>query len=501
MKRIISTVLAAGILLTTVGCGKKGTEENTSSVSNATNVTVYEAQMGGITNSVTYTGEIKSNSEVAVSAKVSGRVLSVNVEEGQYVNAGTVLFKIDDTDLKLQKNQAEASYNSARVAYENMRNSTAKQTTMQVEQAYKNAQDNYNRQKQLFDNNSDVKVAQTAVETATQAYNTAVTNYENNLVSARNALSSAQTNYENTAKLLEAGGATQLEFDNAKKNYENAQAALLTLEQNQSLSLENTRAAKQQAEENLKKVEITAGAALSSAELTLKNAKEAYELTVNVTNSANIKSAKAGVDAASAALSMANNNVKNATVTAPISGYISKKNINAGEMISAGMGVITIHNTNSVDGELHVTEAVIASLQVGSPASISVKSAGVENLMGNISSVNQVKDQTTGMYTVKVNIPNDNSVLKTGMFADITLQTAAAEDILCIPSEAILQEGEERFVYIAKGDIAEKCVITEGITNGDYTEITSGISIGDKVILRGKDYISEKNNKIKIVEG
>ena len=487
--------------MTTTGCGKKKAVEKAPEASNATNVTVYEVHRGDITNDVTYTGEIKSNSEVGVAAKVSGRVLSVNVEEGQYVNAGTVLFKIDDTDLKLQKNQAQASYNSARVAYDNMRNSTSKQTTMQAEQAYKNAKDNYDRQKQLFDNNSDVKVAQTAVETATQAYNTAVANYEKNLVSARNALSTAQTTYENTAKLLEAGGATQLEYDNAKKNYENAQAALFTLEQNQSLSLENSRAAKQQAEENLKKVEITAGAALNSAELTLKNAEEAYNLTVNVTNSANIKSAKAGVDAASASLSMADNNVKNATVTAPISGYISKKTINVGEMISAGMEVITIHNTNSVDGELHVTEAVISLLQAGSPATISVKSAGVENLMGNISSVNQVKDAATGMYTVRVNIPNENGLLKTGMFADITLQTAAAEGVLCIPSEAILQLGEERFVYVAKGDVAEKCVITEGITNGDFTEITGGLDTGDKVILRGKDYITEKNNKIKIVEG
>lgn len=500
MKKIVSIVLTAGILTSLAGCGKKQETTDEAAVSNATNVTVHTAEFGAITNSVTYTGEIKAASEVAVSPKVSGKVVSVNVEEGQYVSAGTVLFRIDDTDLNLQVQQAQASYNSAKVAYDNMKNSTTKQTTMQAKQAYENAKDAYERQKQLYDNNSDVKLAKTAVETASQAYETAKNNSENNLVAARNSLSTAQTNYENTAKLLEAGGATQIEFDNAKRNYENALANLETLEKNQKLSLENSKAALQQAEENLKTVEITAGASLNSAKLAYENAKEAYDLTVNVTNGANIKAAQASMETASAALKLAQNNLKEAQVKAPISGYVSSKSVNTGQMASAGMTAVTIHNTNSVDGEINVTESVISSLRVGTPANISVKSAGIENMAGTVSVLNQVKDASSGMYKVQINVPNPDNQLKTGMFADITLQTAEADGVLCIPSEAILQNDTDRFVYIAKGDTAEKRVITEGISNGELTEILSGIEEGEQVIVKGKDYISEKNNSIKIVE-
>lgn len=500
MKKVISIVLAAGILTSMAGCGKKKEMPNEGAASNATNVTVHTAEIGSITNTVTYTGEIKAASEVAVSPKVSGKVVSVYVEEGQYVNAGDVLFKIDDTDLKLSAEQAQAAYNSAKVAYDNTKNSTTKQSTMQAKQAYENAKDNYERQQQLYENNSNVKVAKTAVETASQAYETAKQNYENSLVAARNSLSTAQTNYENTAKLLEAGGATQIEFDNAKRNYENALASLETLEKNQNLSLENSKAALQQAEENLKTVEITASASLDSAKLAYENAKEAYELTVNVTNGASIKSAQAGVETASASLKLAQNNLKEAQVKAPISGYVSSKNINVGQMASAGMTAVTIHNTNSVDGEINVTESVISSLRLGTPASISVKSAGIENMAGTVSVLNQVKDAASGMYKVQVNIPNPDNQLKTGMFADITLQTAAVDDVICIPSESILQSDTERFVYIAKGENAEKRVITEGTSNGEFTEITNGVEEGDQVIIKGKDYITEKNTSIRIVE-
>lgn len=500
MKKIISISLASVLLVISSGCGKKQTETQQTADANSTNITVEEAAIGNISNTVTYTGEIKASESVAVSPKVSGKVTGVYVEEGQYVNAGDILFKIDDTDLKLQYEQAQAAYNSARVGYDNTKNSVTKQSTLQAEQALKNARDNYNRQKQLYDNNSNVKIAQTAYDNALEAYESAQQNYENNLVSSRNALTTAETNYNNTKALFEAGGATQTALDAAKTNYENAKAGAETMEANQKLSLENAKAAMEQAEENLKTVNINARGSLDSAELALQNAQETYDLTVNVTNNANTKTAAASLESASAALKLSRNTLNNATVKAPISGYISSKSVSTGQMASAGMAAVTIHNTNSVDGEVHVTESVISSLEVGTPAKVTVKSAGAEDIPGTISLLNQVKDSSTGMYTVKINIPNQNNILKTGMFADITLQTATAQNVICIPSQAILQDGEERFVFVTDGTTAQKRGITEGVTNGTVTEIVSGIDEGEKIVIKGKDYITEKNNKVKIVE-
>ena len=85
------------------------------------------------------------------------------------------------------------------------------------------------------------------------------------------------------------------------------------------------------------------------------------------------------------------------------------------------------------------------------------------------------------------------------MIADIVLVTESDSSAITVPSNALLQKDNEFYVYIANGSTAEKRVVETGISNDEYTEIVSGVQIGDKVIIKGKEYISEKNNEINIV--
>ena len=64
-----------------------------------------------------------------------------------------------------------------------------------------------------------------------------------------------------------------------------------------------------------------------------------------------------------------------------------------------------------------------------------------------------------------------------------------------------MQNGSEYYVFVASkdGKTAEKRVVTKGIENAETTEILKGVSLGDKVIIKGREYLSEKNNSIKIV--
>lgn len=247
---------------------------------------------------------------------------------------------------------------------------------------------------------------------------------------------------------------------------------------------------------------------LENAKLSYESAKTSYELTKNVvvnetehSAKAGIESASAGVQQAKAALDIASNNLSNCTVTAPISGYVSSKNITKGQVVSPGISIFTISNPSSVEVEINVTESVIPLIKEGGRAVVDVSSANVKEAEGSVSSFNPVKNATTGLYSVKVSIPNDDGKLKDGMIASITLVTEEHSKVITVPSSAIMQSDEDGYyVYIANGDEAEKALIEIGIANGDFTEIISGVKSGDKVIVDGKDYISENNKKIKIVE-
>ncbi len=463
MKKILCLVLALAMSMSMTACKKDAEEASSENIAAATNVTVHKADMGTIMNSVSNTGEVVPVEEVAVSAKLGGKATSLNVQVGQYVNAGDELFTIDDTDYRLQANQAKAALNSAQAGYNSTVGGTQQQSTQAVEQALtaaklglESAQQNYDRQKQLLDNNSSVLLAETAYNNAKDAY-------------------------DRTKSLFDMGAVSQVDLD-------------------------GVATALQQAEENLKTTKVTATAAFEAAETSLTNAKEAletaqknYDLTINVLNPERQQTAAAGVQSAQAAYDLAANTLANTRVTAPISGYVTSSNVTVGQMVGAGAPMITIINTNSMDIKLKVTESTVTGIAQGSEAQISVKSAGIENMAGTVATVSPSKDAATGLYEVVINVPNEDGTLKGGMFADVNIVTEKYDNVLCVPSNAIISEDDKSYVYVQQGEKAVKKEVTLGKEDETNTEILSGVAQGDNVIVKGKEYITENNTAIKVV--
>ncbi len=542
LKKYISIILCIMLTASFYGCGKKNTD-TAADITTGTNVSVYEVEKGDIESSVSYSGTICAAESVSISSKVSAKAVNVLAKDGDYVEAGDVLCELDTTDISLSYEQALAGYNSAVAGYNSVVNSSSKMNSAQAKQALSNAQitfeqaqANYNRESELFASNSQVTIAQQQYETAKAAYErekalyeanvssasaqAGVTSAGNNVINAQNAFDNAQKNYDRTKQLYDLGGATQIELDNAKTSLDSAQ-----------LALESAKASSQSANASLTTVELTSSAAMdaayaqmitaeknliitkNSASAGADNAKYAYEnaknalgvakeninLTANA-NKAAIDTAKASVDSAKAALNIAKNNLNNTSITAPVSGYVSKCTAVTGQNVAAGMEIFVIKNTDIVDIQINVTESVIPMISNGSKAIVSVSSAKLSDLEGAVTSVNPVKDDMTGMYGVKVTLDNSDGKLNVGMLADIKLTTASIEDTIKVPSEALINEDDEYYVYIAENGKAKKINVITGISDETYTEIYTGLSVGDSVVVSGKEYISETNNEINITE-
>lgn len=307
---------------------------------------------------------------------------------------------------------------------------------------------------------------------AKAAYNSAVAAYNN----VKNG-SNAQTQVSMNQNLANAQSA----YDTARDNY-NRQKSLFDIGAISQVALD---AAKTQ---------------LDNASVALETAKASANLSANVIEPQSEASAKAAVDQAKAAVDLAANSLANCTVTAPISGYISSKNASVGQTAAQGMEVFGIKNSDSVDVEINVTESVIGSLSVGTSAKIDIKSAKIEGADGVVSVLGEAKNDTTGMYPVKVSINNDDGKIKVGMMADVSLVTDKVDGVLTISQNSVLKSGDKEYVYVADGKKAVKKDIETGITDGKNVEVLSGISEGDKVITDGKEYLSETNNDIKIVK-
>lgn len=319
--------------------------------------------------------------------------------------------------------------------------------------------------------------AEATYKSATAAHSSAVAAYNNvkdgsnaqGKVSLNQSVTAAQTNYDlaledyNKKKVLyDAGAISKVAFDAAQTALDNAKLALDTA--NQSANLNTTVIAPQ----------TEAGA------------------------KAGVEQAKAAMEQAKVAVELAADNLANCTVTAPISGYIASKNVIIGQTVSQAMESFAIKNSNALEVEINVTEAVIGAVNVGTKAKINVKSAGVSGAEGIVTVAGEAKNPATGMYTVKVAISDADEKIKDGMIADVVLTTGTVSDVLIVPQSSILTAGDETYVYVAEGNTAVKKVITTGLSNENVIEVTSGLNEGEQVITEGKEFLSDKNNAIKI---
>lgn len=321
---------------------------------------------------------------------------------------------------------------------------------------------------------------------AKAAYSQAEAAYQSALVARDNV---AGVNSQAELQLSQAVNASNIAYNDAKLNFER-QSALYEKGSVSKVSFEGAKSA------------------YENARLAYESAKANYDINVNILAEGNRKSAESAVmtaqaarDAASLAVSQAESLMGNTTIKAPISGYVAAKNIELGQFAQAGMALFTIADTRSLEIELKVTQSVVSHIEKGSTARVDVPSAGVTGLEGEVCLVNPVKDAVSGMYTVRVSVPNKENALKAGMFADVTLVTTESEeDALSVSISAIVQTEEGSYVFVVRENRAEKVWVECAASDGEYVAVKDGITEGDVVVCDGKEYISETNNKVNIVK-
>lgn len=319
---------------------------------------------------------------------------------------------------------------------------------------------------------ANVEMASAAKANADASYNTVSQgnseqsriNINQSLANAKSQYQTALDNYNRQLSLYEIGAISKVALDSAKTSLDTAKLAYESAQKNAEL---NTSVIIPQAEQSAK-------GGVNQANASLKQARVALEI--------------------------ASTNLSNCTVTSPISGYITAKNVNIGQMASPGIELFCVKNSDMVDVELNVTEAVISKIDEDTKAQIDIKSAKLKGIKGKVSVVSKAKNDMTGMFTVKVLVPNEDGKIKIGMLADVSLVTDKAKNTLCVENGAVISKNGKNYVYVAKDGKAISKEIKIGITDGNNTEILSGLKKGDKVITDGKEFLSDKNNSIRIVK-
>ena len=276
-------------------------------------------------------------------------------------------------------------------------------------------------------------------------YNSAVQSYQDQQAILDKQVQLAQENVANTQALFEIGAASQLEVDQAEVNYQTAVAT-----RNSTLS------------------QLEAG--IQSAQSSLDQLDTALE---NVDASGN--------------------------VIAPISGTLATMNAQAGSFISNSLPLAVIEGGEAMKVTVSVSEVLVPQLAIGDEAEVTVDAAD-QTFTAAIHSVERAANAQTSLYTVTLTVPADVSGLLSGMFADVTFRTNVSENTLVIPSDAILTSEDTQYVFVVEDDAARYVEVTTGLTGNGVTEVLSGLTEGQQLVVVGQQYLAD-GDPVRIVDG
>lgn len=264
----------------------------------------------------------------------------------------------------------------------------------------------------------------------------------------------------------------QLQYDDARRSYERVEK-LYAAEAVSKQQLEN-------AETYLKNSEVQ----LNSGKENLKILKEKAAPQTAAIASAQLSQARAAYAAASI-------QVNDSTVTAPITGIISMRNIDEGEFVASGMPAFTVINSKTVVITISVPDTVVEKLQTGEQVPINITALSKSEFTGIIDTISPAADPRTQAYTVKLTLENPDNVIKPGMLAKVTLPIESKENIITVPNEAILVENAIQYVFLVEAEKVKKVSVSTGLSNDKITEVTEGLSEGATVITEGQSFLND----------
>jgi multidrug efflux pump subunit AcrA (membrane-fusion protein) len=198
-----------------------------------------------------------------------------------------------------------------------------------------------------------------------------------------------------------------------------------------------------------------------------------------------IASDQAAIDSAEADLINAEQSLKEATLNSPISGTVVSVDIATGDTVSADSStdIITIIGTKSYEVEGTLTSSQVPSVKVGQSATVQVDGT-TGSVDGTVSQVGPVQS-SDGQYSypVVVDLPASNSTLFTGSTANVDIDTGSVSNVLAVPTSAVETTGTRSYVLeTEKGELTRK-VIKVGMVGDTYTQVLSGLSDGQSIVL------------------
>ena len=181
------------------------------------------------------------------------------------------------------------------------------------------------------------------------------------------------------------------------------------------------------------------------------------------------------------------NMLENTTLVSPISGVVTARNYDVGDM-AAGLPIFVVQRINPVKIMISVSESLYTYVKKGMAVEVELDALPEQKFSAKVSRITPSIDASTRTFPVELTLANDKELVKPGMYARVTMNYGTRKNIV-VPDVAVVKQlgSGNRYIYVYNqdGTVAYKKVEL-GRRFGDKYEILSGIADGDVVVTSGQ---------------
>ncbi len=517
MKKLIKNKTLFAIIIVVVLTGGYFIYRGVTNKGTTVDYITSPVKKGELTVTVSGTGQVSADKQVNVNPQTSGNLIyALSGSNGLYVPAGTLLAKIDPTNDENALQNAELQLQNAEL---NLQKVTGGATgtdnfllKQEAESDLQNAYDNgYAEVASTFtDLPSVMQGLQNVIfatsfsrtQTDPNYYATQISQYDYN--AAQEALAAVNSNYQSALAGYNQNLADYRAADSSSTPSEvkNLLSETYTNTKTISDAIKAVVDLLQLYKNDTAKYSLYYSPVADTQLSTLNSLMTKVSTHINnlLTQTNNIQSAEDAVtnsyttlQANQISVSQAQTNVDDAkkaladdSITAPFGGTIGNMSVSSGDYVTPSTVIATIFTSDKYVA-ISLNEVDVAKVKVNNPATVTFDALPGVTLSGKVSEINPVGSVTQGVVTYEVDISLQNGTgfdqIKPGMSANVNIVIEDKKDVLLVPSGAVNTNKNGSFVRVLEnGTPAEKSVET-GSTNDTMTEITSGLTEGDRVII------------------
>lgn len=213
---------------------------------------------------------------------------------------------------------------------------------------------------------------------------------------------------------------------------------------------------------------------------------------------ASLDMAKADAVAAAAALALAQDAVGNTHICSPIAGVVADRQADLGQVLEAGTPLMTVHDLSSVFVKINVPQREMSVIKPGLKAAVTVDTYPGRIFDGTVTDINPNADPSARVFMSRIKLSNSEGCLKPGMFAQVSITTGKAVQVVAVPSDTLTGTSDRYYVFVPEKGRGRSQEVKIGAIIGSMVEIKSGLQAGQKIVASNVNKLKD-GDRIKVV--